>query len=222
MARQQDLVEAVAQVAGATAVLDSNKEYSRAIMLLRMQPEARIIHLHRSPVTTLGSRHHRVKEAGTGFRFLKRTYYYRVDKKFDTPASSVERKYAPEWSYPLVLMLTASAWSVGMVLGLLIKARYPRRVLSVRYENLMADPLSELARIGSFLQIDIDGVQAMVTAREPFPIGHILGGNNQLRRNTTVAFDPSVRNRRKMPNQASRLALPFAAPGNLLRGMFAR
>jgi hypothetical protein len=201
-ARQRCLIDAVGEVSTASSVLDSNKEYSRALMLLRIQPEARVIHLHRSPLAILGSHYYRRKEQGQPFKFLK-------------------REYAPERSYPFVLMLTASAWSVGMALGLLIKVMYPKQVLNLRYEKLMAEPSSELARIGGFLQIDLAEVQAMVAERRPFSVGHNLGGN-ELRHDGSFVFVPNVKGRRRLPLYLKVLAWPFALPGYLLRGLFAR
>ena len=99
-ARQANLISAIGHVSGAGAVMDSNKEYSRALMLLTMQAE--VIHLHRSPLAILGSHYYRRTGLGQPFKFLK-------------------RQYQPKRSYPVALMLTAAAWSVGMALGLLIK-----------------------------------------------------------------------------------------------------
>jgi hypothetical protein len=218
--RQRYLTEAIGQVLGpASAVLDSTKEFSRALMLLKMQPEARVIHLHRSPVTTLASRHYRVRVSGFGF--MKRVYYYRPDRDSGT-IPPPGRRYAPEWTYPLVFLLAAAAWSVGMGVGLLIKAMHPTRVLNVRYEKLMADPTSTLARIGAFLQIDTSEVASMVLQRQPLPVEHVIGGNTQVRLNSAVVFEPNAANRRDLPTGLKFAALPFALPGYALRGLFAR
>ena len=218
--RQINLVAAIAETAHATAVLDSNKEYSRAIMLLKMRRDTKVIHLHRSPITTLASRHHRVKEAGTGFRFMKRTYYYRTESATES-GGGINSNFAPEWTYPVVLVLTAAAWSVGMALGLLIGAIYPRQVLNVSYESLMADPSRELTRIGQFLEVDTSNAQTSIADGQAFDIGHIVGGNNQVRHSRTVTFDPKARGRRYLPTYIKCLAMPFALPGSILRALFA-
>ncbi|GAA1211597.1 hypothetical protein GCM10009645_49640 [Mycolicibacterium poriferae] len=200
--RQIALVTAIGDVADASCVLDSNKEYSRALMILKIQAEAKVIHLHRSLLTSLGSHYYRHKQRGAPFKFLK-------------------RQFNPEKSYPFVLIMMAAAWSVGMALGLLIKAMFPDRVINVRYEKLMADPTVELARLGAFLEIDTAEIRAMVDGRIPFAVGHNLAGN-ELRHDGSFVFIPNTKGRRQLPFHLRLVALPFAAPGYFLRALFAR
>lgn len=199
--RNAALFGAVADVSGADAVLDSNKEFSRGLMLLKTDPKAKVLHLHRSPMAIIGSHYYRRKEKGLPFKFLK-------------------REYTPEAMFYPAMMLTALAWTVAMGLGTLMKVMYPKRVLHVRYESLVGDPENEIKRIGEFLEIDTSEIIRKAVEREPFMIGHNLGGN-ELRHDGSFTFVPNVKGRRKLPAIYKIGASIFAAPGYLMRAFTA-
>jgi len=201
--RNHDLMAAIAEVSGKAMILDSNKEFTRGLMLLKSDPNARVLHLHRAPKAIVGSRYYRLKEKNLPFKFLKK-----------------ERQLTGPWLFP-AMMLVAAAWSAGMVFGARVKARFPDRVLHVAYENLVSNPDAELKRIGDFLGVDTTDVRAGIREERSFSAGHNVGGND-LRHEGGFKFVPNVKGRRKLP-LVYRLGVHlFAAPGYLVRALFVR
>lgn len=49
--------------------------------------------------------------------------------------------------------------------------------IKVRYEDLIRQPETELARIGNFIGMDMSSVIARVRARDPIDVGHLVSGN---------------------------------------------
>lgn len=162
---------AVATVSGKPHLLDSNKETARGLFLLRYVPEARVIHLVRDPRGVVRSHYWRVAE-GRNFRFMHRLY-------------SSERMGA-FW-----LVLAAVSWTVGNMLCEAARQVAPDRVLQVRYEDLRADPVGTMRRIGAAFGLPLEDVVAKIEAGEAFPVGHNVGGNH-IRQQGAVRFDPKA------------------------------
>ncbi len=197
--RNLALFASVAKISGCRNILDSNKEYSRGLMILRTDPNSRVIHLHRSPFAIIGSHYYRRKEKGLPFKFLK-------------------REYSPQFMFLPAMMLTAFAWSVAICLGAIIKMRFPKRVMHLKYENLVGDPEREIARIGSFLQIDTTEITRKIEKLGAFQIGHNLGGN-ELRHEGSFTFMPNTKGRRRLPWLYKIFAAPFTLPGYIVRAL---
>jgi len=68
-------------------------------------------------------------------------------------------------------------WVFANLQFTLVFSLRPDRYLRVRYEDFIADPARVLARIGSFVHLDLSGVAASVAAGESFPPGHVVAGN---------------------------------------------
>lgn len=202
-ARNRALMNAIAEASGNRLILDSNKEFTRGLMLLKADPGTKVLHLHRAPSAIVGSRYFRLKEKKLPFKFLKK-----------------ERQLKGVWLFP-AMMLVAAAWSAGMLFGIRVKSRFPDRVLHVSYENLVGNPDAELRRIGSFLGIDTAGVRAGIGEGRSFSAGHNVGGND-LRHEGGFTFVPNVKGRRKLPWPYRAGVHFFAAPGYLARALFVR
>lgn len=177
-AANQTIVGAIADVAEVTVVVDSSKEFTRALFLARHDRDARIVHLVRSPHAVLGSLLHRL-ETGRGFPFLRRRYRTRALE-------------------PLFMTMAATGWMVGNLLGELIARIAPGRVLRVRYEDLCASTARTLWAIGAFADLDMEQVVAAVEGGEQLPLGHKLAGNQMLRKGSFV-FDPARVAGRSLP-----------------------
>lgn len=201
-ARSSALFQSISDVSGATSVLDSNKEFSRGLLLLKTDPKAKVLHLHRSPLAIIGSHYYRRKVKGLPFKFLK-------------------KEYSPEAMFYPAMMLTAFSWSVSIFLGVLIKMLYPKRVMHVRYENLVGEPEGQLKKIGEFLNVDTVDVARRAVIQVPFSIGHNLGGN-ELRHEGSFTFVPNVKGRRKLPLIYKAGGVIFALPGYLARSILMR
>jgi len=89
----QTIVEAVLQVAGKKCMVDSSKEHTRALFLLRFLPNAKIIYLVRNPEGILSSDLFRIK-SGSRYKFLR-------------------RKFSGKRIVPFFMMLSCMNWVVG-------------------------------------------------------------------------------------------------------------
>lgn len=76
-------------------------------------------------------------------------------------------------------MLSAALYyvCVNAAAQLAIWTRLSGRAIKVRYEDLIRQPETELARIGRFLELDMSDVITRVQAREPIGVGHLVSGN---------------------------------------------
>jgi hypothetical protein len=74
-------------------------------------------------------------------------------------------------------------WSLSNLSVHLTAASHPRLpFLRLRYEDLVTQPISELARLGVFLGIDLAPVSAAIAQGQPFDPGHGVKGNRMRRR----------------------------------------
>ena len=160
------LSSAIAEVAGKPLVLDSSKEYSRGLFLCKFYPHSKIIHLIRSPIATV----HSYQKRPT-FKFLRRSF--KMDSR----------------TLPLAICTVLCSWSVGCLLGLVIKYLYPNRVLTMRYEDLCVQPRQELEKLGAFLGVDLSALAARIEQKQPLEIGHNIGGN-KMRFQQQFTFTP--------------------------------
>jgi len=199
----RDMLKSLSEAAGGKRVLDSNKEYTRALMFLKSDPETRVLHLIRRPVAIVGSH-----------------YYRNRDKQHPVGFMKTHINPGP-FLFPLLMVTVGLSWTVGMIAATMIKLRYGKRVLDVSYETLVGSPETELKRIGDWLGVDLSDVIEGITEKRAFPVGHNIGGN-ELRHDGTFTFVPNVKGRRKVPFLYRVGATIFAAPGLLLRALFMR
>jgi len=120
----EGLQKAVAGRTGKTFLLDSGKEVTRALFLLRFSPRARVIHLVRDPRAVQQSHYWRIAER-RGFKFLR-------------------HKYQATWTGPFFLVLAAASWLVGNLLAEAVCRVAPGRTVRLRYEDLRDDPVGTL------------------------------------------------------------------------------
>jgi hypothetical protein len=100
----------------------------------------------------------------------------------------------------------------------IVRLSAPRgTVLRVRYEDLVGNPASELARIGKFLGISMEPVIAKIISNGPLNVPHLIDGN-QIRRNSaiTIRFDAEWRS--KLPKVYQIGIILFTLPFFLLYG----
>ncbi len=187
---------AVGEVFGVEAFVDSHKEYTRGLMMLKSDPNAKVIHIYRDPDITITSHYYRL---GTG-----------------SPIKFLKRLYRPGLMTFPFMMLLAAGWSVGIFAAAVIARTYPDRVLHVSHDKLSANPTVELERIGRFLGISMDAVTQRIEAGEAFVIDHLIGGN-EFKHEGKMAFNPRTKGRRKAPWYYRTSAWLFAWPGALVR-----
>lgn len=58
-----------------------------------------------------------------------------------------------------------------------VALRFPSDVMQVRYEDLLADPRTELTKIGTWARLDMRPAVEAVDAGHPLPLGHVVTGN---------------------------------------------
>jgi hypothetical protein len=160
------LASAIAAVSGKPLVLDSSKEYSRGLFLCKFYPGSKIIHLIRSPIATVHS-------------YQKRPTFKILRRSFKMHARTA----------PLVICTVLCSWSIGCLLGSIIKNLYPARVLTIRYEDVCVRPRQELEKIGAFLGVDLSPLAAKIEQKQPLAIGHNIGGN-KMRFQQQFTFTP--------------------------------
>ncbi|MFC1531521.1 sulfotransferase [Gemmatimonadota bacterium] len=69
-------------------------------------------------------------------------------------------------------------WTITNLVCLVLARRLtPRSVIRVRYEDLVRNPRSELARIGAFVGVNLTDVSEMISLGQPLSPGHNVGGN---------------------------------------------
>ena len=164
--------EAIAAAAGKSHVLNSSKEPTRGLFMIKYMPDSRIIRLVRDPRSAVASHYWRLKEKGF-YHFLRHTWR------------------APRLA-PLFLTLAASSWTVGNLLAELVARRAPHRVLLIRYEDLRDDPAAALRSIGARFGLDLEDTIRRLAAEEALGVQHIIGGND-VRLEPGLRFDPKRR-----------------------------
>ncbi|MFW5811881.1 MAG: sulfotransferase [Alkalispirochaetaceae bacterium] len=190
-------------VAGAEheVVVDSSKEITRALFLLRFVPGTKVIHLLRHPSSILESDYYRLK-GGTGFKFLR-------------------KHFAPKrWFGPFLFMSVVS-WILGNLLSDLVRLFGKERFLRVKYERLVEAPLEEFDRMELFLGVSLDEVKTRVREGKPLTIGHNIGGNH-MRFSGEFVFDPKKSRRKGLPKLYYALVGLMCWPQLLAYGYFFR
>lgn len=179
-------------------LLDSSKEPTRGLFLLKYVPSARIIRLVRNPLGSVASHYWRIEKQGR-FHFLRREYR--------RPALA-----------PLFLILAAGSWMVGNLLAEIAVRAAPDRVIRIRYEDLRDDPRRELSRLGEALGIDVRRSIKMLEGGQRFSAGHNIGGN-AIRLDQQLRFDPQREaQRQRLPRWLELVTLGLCWPLMLAYG----
>jgi hypothetical protein len=170
---------AIATTSGKPHVLDSSKEPTRGLFLLRFVPNAHVLHLVRDPRRAIASHYWRFKKDRGYFHFLRR--------KFHAPAMLVP-----------FMLLAAASWTLGNMICELATRFRPTCTLRVRYEDLCDDPSSELRRIGAAFGLSFEEVISRIEHGDDLAIGHNVGGN-EIRRGGMVTFRPARGRQHDLP-----------------------
>ncbi|MFW6273220.1 MAG: sulfotransferase family protein, partial [bacterium] len=161
-------------------IVDSSKEITRALFLIRFVPNSKVIHLIRHPVSILQSDYYRLKN-GKGFKFLRKRYY---PKRFIAP----------------FIILNCINWIIGNILCEIVRLYGKNQVLRVKYENLIEEPIKEIERIEKMTGLQLTTIKVRILNKEYFEIGHNIGGN-QMRMAGTFLFDPKKSKRKGLPKK---------------------
>ena len=193
-----DVDRAIILATGKQHVVDSSKEPTRGMMLLRFSPEARVVYLVRDPRRLVASYYWRFKKRGGYFNFQRRDYH------------------APSMLLPFMLVAAAS-WTVGNLICEIARRFAPKRTFRMRYEDLCEAPSAELGRLAKAFDLDLDDVIARIERGEPLAVGHNVGGN-QIRNEGAVVFSPGKGKEHAMPRWLDYLTLACCWPLMLAYG----
>lgn len=163
------LADAICAMSGKKHLLDSGKEPTRALFLLKFLPGTCVIHLVRDPRAVLSSNYRRIA-GGEGLLFLRRRYR--------------ARRLIFFW-----LLLVAANWTGGNLIAQTIAWLHPGRVLRLRYEDLRDNTAETIAWLGAGLGLPLEDVVEKLTVGEGFAVRHNLGGN-RIRHEGVMWFDP--------------------------------
>jgi hypothetical protein len=195
-----DVEQAIAVATNKPHIVDSSKEPTRGMLLLRFSPDAKVIYLVRDPRRLVASYYWRFKKRGGQFHFLRHDYY------------------APAMLLPFMLTAAVS-WTVGNLICEIARRFAPERTLRVRYEDLCKAPSVEFGRIAKAFDLELDDVIAKVEHLEPLVIGHNVGGN-QIRTEREVVFSPDKGKEHAMPRWLDYLTVLCCWPLMLFYGYF--
>lgn len=173
----EQLVDSIARAANVGCVVDSSKEVTRGLFLMRHVPGAKIIHLIRNPERIVASYLHRIRK-GEGFKFLRRVHRC-------------------ENGTLLLVMLISLSWVVGNLLAEVVRLVDPTRVIRLRYEDLCENPTQQLQRLSCFLGYDLALLGEAIEDNRSMTIGHNIGGN-RMRLAGVFVFDPHAGSKRSV------------------------
>jgi hypothetical protein len=181
----------ISEITGNPHLVDSSKEISRGLFLSLHIPNARLIHIVRNPEHMLASNLHRLRD-GSGLVLFRHTF-------------------RNERLAPLILGMSALSWVLGNLLCEVVRCLRPSKVIRVRYEDLCAEPVTELSRIAEFTGLDLDSVIQSVKSRNPLPIKHKLAGNRMAQKQQ-FTFDPQRASGRDLPERFRKIGRALALP----------
>lgn len=156
----QQIVRSVLRVAEKHYLVDASKQPTRALFLMRCAPQARFVHVVRSPEGYFRSYFSRIKAGRVNF---------------------LRREYRSGPLDFLMLTLVAVSWVIANVQCELVRLLAPSRVLRVRFEDLTRNPEQELQRLAPFVELDLCPVIEAVRQGQRMKVGHIIGGNDNMR-----------------------------------------
>jgi len=80
---------------------------------------------------------------------------------------------------------------INSVAEFVAKILLRKKVVKIRYEDLIYSPLKVFSKLELFLKLDLTGVKNKIIDKQPFLLGHIVGGN-RLKKNKEIYFRKDV------------------------------
>ncbi|HET6161171.1 MAG TPA: sulfotransferase [Dongiaceae bacterium] len=163
------LYNSIAEASNRPIVLDSSKELSTAIFLLRHVPNAKLIHFVRSPFGVVDSYVKRIRSAKSFEMFRK---HFLVEQHYFIP-----------------MVIAAILWTVGSFACELLRLFYPTRVITLHYEDLCHRPIALLERLERFAGISLAESKQAAEDGHVMQANHALSGNHLMHRGK-IMFSP--------------------------------
>lgn len=185
--RSRELFEAVAQVSGHRVIVDSTKNPGRGLALAGTPGlDVRLIHLVRDC----------------------RGVAYSRSKQF---ARSVESGLEKEIR-PVSARSTAISWAgFNGFSSLIRRLGHGAKGMLLRYEDLVAEPLPTLDRIGAVTGLDMGPVKVKLEGGEAFDFGHTVSGN-RVRMTGSLRLRPDLAWTEEMPPEARKTVWRVSGP----------
>src|SRR5690625_3490 len=149
-------------------VVESSKEVTRALLLLRGMDDVLIIHLVRDPAAMLASNMYRVSK-GSGFRFMRRSF-----------SSSSFR--------PLYVFIASFGWLVGNFMVEALRVYSKGNLVRVKYEDICDAPESFVALIEEKIDEPLPFALKFLNGEVGAKQTHGVAGNRE-RKKQEVRFD---------------------------------
>ena len=172
------IARAILAAADAEIMLDSSKQPTRALFLMRHHPQTRFLHIVRSPDGYLYSYMRRIQRGEVNF--FRRTFR-------SGPLNFV------------LLALVAGSWFIANFQTEIVRLFDRNRMLRIRFEDLTTDPYRELERIGAFLDLDTSSIADAVRNRQVMRVDHTVGGNGAVREKGGFFFEPRAGEHAPLP-----------------------
>lgn len=173
------LTREILETAGVGTLLDSSKQPTRALFLMKHSPETRFLHIVRAPESYLESYVRRMKRGQISF----------MRKQIRTSRFN-----------PLVYVAVIFSWIVANLQAEVVRLFDSERVLRIRYEDLTEDVQKELGRVASFLELDLRGLIDDIENSRKMQVGHIIGGNDHIRSASGFVFEPKIGKQSELPS----------------------
>lgn len=98
----------------------------------------------------------------------------------------------------MYIIIMSISWTVGNFLAEIVKLVSKNKVLTVRYEDLVENPVAQLMRIQNHIGVDLSDVISKIQTDQDLEIGHNLGGN-RFRFDKKFKVQPKKSVQRKLP-----------------------
>ena len=104
---------------------------------------------------------------------------------------------------------------VNLVAEFVTRLFFRKKVIKIRYEDLIENPIQLFEKLEKFINVDLTDVKEKIYKEQPFSIGHIIGGN-RLKENEEIYFRKDIGWQEKFSSFQRVIYYIFSAPIMLL------
>lgn len=158
--------------------LDSSKEHIRSYFLLKSINNIRVIYLLRNPIGELSSTYSRLKK-GSPFHFRRKKLRLGI--------------FIP-------MLISSYMWFFSQLYYYLLKMIFNKRILKLRYEDLIEKTIETLDTIHHFINVDLNDVKEIISGSKVLNNGHRIAGNS-VRLRKDIKFDKNIGKSKKLPKK---------------------
>ena len=191
-----ELTDTILRIKKDKVLLESSKEITRALFLLKHKDDVGVVHLVRNPFDVIKSHYKRIQMDGS-FQILR--------KKFKL------NKY----SFTPFLVINTIVWSVNTSIAVVLRHIYKSRFTLLRFEDLKKNPVSVISDLSLKFDLNLyDSINACEKGL-PLKIDHVMAGN-KLRFTNSVTFGKIPSSKLELPWYYQVIIFIFCFPGLLI------